>query len=248
LIAALLLPLALLAQGCGHPAPITPAPEPRRTPDAGARRSSSPIWSEHFDHALSWGSPSGQTAREIASVYSLGGDATARFLHARHDARLQTPKRTPAIHYGYALSPAPPLDHVGKLRWRWRVLQHPAPNADAWLDVAASLYVIVRQPGLLRAGAGFKLGWLQTHGPQGARQRGIEQVELRADPAGPAWKQEEVDLCALYRRFYGPCEGEHLDYVGVLTDADGTESIAEADYADFELSCSITTGSACSAR
>jgi hypothetical protein len=184
---------------------------------------------------LTWLSPSGQSADEIASVYSIGSDATGRFLHARHDARPDTPKRTGAIHLGKALSPAPPLESVGRLRWRWRVVQHPAPGKDPWLDLAASLYVIVRQPSVFHGGTGFKFGWLSSHGPNGARQRGITPVELRVDPAGPEWKQEEVDVCSLYRRYFGPCEGEHLDYVGVLTDADGTESIAEADYADFAL-------------
>ena len=66
-------------------------------------------------------------------------------------------------------------------------------------------------------------------------QHGILELPLRHDPASPEWRQENVDLCALYRKAFGPCEGEHVLYVGVVTDADGTHSIAEADYDDFEL-------------
>ncbi len=65
---------------------------------------------------------------------------------------------------------------------------------------------------------------------------GLLQIPLRHDPAGQEWHEESVaDLCALYRRAFGPCEGEHVLYVGVMTDADGTHSVAEADYDDFEL-------------
>ena len=49
------------------------------------------------------------------------------------------------------------------------------------------------------------------------------------------WQSEEVDLCAVYREAYGPCEGQHILYIGVVTDADGTKTIAGGDYADFEL-------------
>ena len=34
---------------------------------------------------------------------------------------------------------------------------------------------------------------------------------------------------------YGPCEGPHILYIGVVTDADGTKSIASGSYAGFEL-------------
>jgi hypothetical protein len=118
------------------------------------------------------------------------------------------------------------------------VTRHPslAPAQDAWVDVAAGIYVVIREPGALHGARGFKFGWLSKPSSVGERQRGLVEESVRTDPAGPDWKSESVDLCALYQREYAlPCHGEHVLYIGVTTDADGSRSTAEADYADFEL-------------
>ena len=87
----------------------------------------------------------------------------------------------------------------------------------------------------MRGARGFKFGWAAKPAPAGTHQVGLLQIELRHDAASVVWRQASVDLCALYRREYGPCEGEFVRYVGVTTDADGTKSVAEGDYADFEI-------------
>ena len=191
-------------------------------------------WSEGFRARPAWGDPSGHGQEELARVYSVQRDGDASWLHARHDAQSG---KTPAMHFGRALAnDGIALDKVKALRWRWRVLQHPRAEGDAWLDLAASVYVVFEKPGLFSGGKGFKLGWLAKPGPKGTHQRGLLQVPLRADPAGPTWQSESVDLCALYRAEYGgSCAGQKVLYVGVVTDADGTKSVAEADYDDFEL-------------
>jgi hypothetical protein len=97
------------------------------------------------------------------------------------------------------------------------------------------VYVISRQPSLLSGGRGVKLGWVSAPAATGTRQRGIVQVPLRSDAAGPAWRSERVDLCALWEANFGSCAGERVRYVGVVTDADGTHSLAEAEYDDFLL-------------
>jgi hypothetical protein len=101
--------------------------------------------------------------------------------------------------------------------------------------MAASIYVVTKAPSLFSKGKGFKFGWLAKPGPSQTYQRGLLQVPQRSDPAGPQWRTEEVDICALYRRTYGPCEDAQIIYIGVLTDADGVKSKAEGDYAAFEL-------------
>ncbi|RLB52421.1 MAG: hypothetical protein DRI90_22145 [Deltaproteobacteria bacterium] len=113
--------------------------------------------------------------------------------------------------------------------------QHPTVTDDPWLDVAASVYVMMQPPGLIRGGKGFKFGWLAKPGPEGTAQRGMLQIELRHDAAGPQWHTETVDLCELYRHAYGDPSEERLLYIGVVTDADNTQSVAAADYADFRL-------------
>ena len=196
--------------------------------------SSAPLWQERFDHdPLGWVDPSRHGARELARVYSVEKAGERCFLHARHDVTTSDP--APAMQYGRTFQRnQAPLDRVSALRWKWRVLQHPAVTRDPWLDVAASVYVVIKVPTVL-PGKGFRFGWLAKPGRSGTKQRGLLQVGLRTDAAGREWRSESVDLCALYRRQFGPCEGQHVLYVGVVTDADGTKSLAEADYADFEL-------------
>ncbi|HEY2517797.1 MAG TPA: hypothetical protein VGI39_43305 [Polyangiaceae bacterium] len=192
------------------------------------------LWHEGFERTpLDLVDPFHHDAALVARVYSVEPEGGDGFLHALHD---DTAAHTPAVHLGKVFGPdGPPLDRVAALRWRWRVLRHPSIKGDPWEDVAASLYVVVSAPTMLRAGRGFKLGWLAAPGRDDTRQHGLLQVPLLSAPSGPEWRSARVDLCALYRRSYGRCEGEHVEYVGVTTDADGTRSIASADYDDLEL-------------
>lgn len=191
-------------------------------------------WSEPFRAPLDWASPRQSTA-QIRQVYGVRQEQGVDFLHAVHDAVPSEGKTIPpAVHYGRAFrSPELRLADACNLSWRWRVPRHPTVGADAWQDVAASVYVVTRTPSLLSGGRGFKFGWLSKPGAVGTKQRGIVQIELRHDAASSAWKAEQVDLCDLYRTHYGAVGDERLLYVGVVTDADNTKSVAEADYADF---------------
>jgi hypothetical protein len=193
-------------------------------------------WTERFARpTLTWVDPERRfSSSQIARLYTVQHDKGFSFLHARHDMTMPSPSR--AIHYGMAWQQYPiPLDKVRSLTWRWRAIQHPSVTDDPWIDMAASIYVIMRPPAFLRGGRGFKFGWAAKPAPAGTHQAGLLQIELRHDPASPAWQKESVDLCALYRKEYGPCEDVFVRYVGVTTDADGTKSVAEADYADFEI-------------
>lgn len=193
------------------------------------------LWSEDFDsQALDWTDPLRHGPDQIARIFSLGREGSQRFLHARYDGTASN--RPKAIDYGRVFGDGSArLDQVRALRWRWRALRQPAVTDDPWLDMAASVYVVMRAPSLFSGGRGFKFGWLARPGPTGTHQRGLLQIPLRADAPGPAWQTESVDLCALFRQEYGPCEGERVLYVGVVTDGDNTKSLAEADYASFEL-------------
>ncbi len=204
--------------------------------EAVANGGSSARWSESFAGALDWGSPR-QTPAQISAVYSQRTENGVGFLHAFHDATPADNKSiVPAVHYGH---PFPQktlrLADSCELSWKWRVLKHPSIGDDAWKDAAASVYVVTRQPGLLGGGRGFKFGWLAKSGAVGKKQHGFLQVERRNDGAGPEWKTERVNLCELYTKEFGAIGDEKLLYVGVMTDADGTKSVAEADYANFAL-------------
>ncbi|WP_394822572.1 hypothetical protein [Pendulispora albinea] len=201
-----------------------PAPAPRRV-----------FWQEQFTkRPLPWLDPFDHDRDTLARVYSLRTEGAFNYLHAHYDGASKD--RPPAMHYGQPFQQGPaPLDQVASLEWKWRVTRHPAAKSDAWEDCAAGIYVIIKQPSMIVGGRGFKFGWLAKPGPTGTHQHGLLQVPLRSDPAGPEWRQESVDLCALYRREYGACEGQKVLYVGVVTDGDGTKTLAEADYANFTL-------------
>jgi hypothetical protein len=197
-----------------------------------ARGGANVLWSEFFRGPLDWRDPEDHSAALRARVYSVEQEAGTSFLRAHHDA---TSKGAPAaIHFGKAFDGIP-LQKVRLIRWRWRARTQPLVQSDPWQDMAASIYVVTKAPGFLRKGRGFKFGWLAKPGPSQTYQRGLLQVPLRSDPPSPQWQSEQVDLCALYRRTFGPCEDEQIIYIGVVTDADGTKSVAEGDYADFEV-------------
>jgi hypothetical protein len=226
----LLLPIAVVALGCGNdPPPRAPVDVDPDKPEI--------LWEERFDRAApdTWVSPSRASDEVIAQVYTVTSADGERFLHAEHNAR--APAHPPAVHWGREWRDAPiPLSSACSLSWRWRVTEHPNVRENPWADVAVSVYVVMSQPGLFSSGKGFKFGWLKKAGPSGTKQRGLIQIALRTDAASDAWHREQVDLCRLYAQHYGNPDEEKLVYVGVVSDADDTDSIAKGDYDDFVLS------------
>jgi hypothetical protein len=206
-----------------------------RVPSASADGATSALlWAEHFSGAVDWADPERHNQADLARVYSIRREGPLSFLHANHNFTEPSPPR--AMHYGKAFADrAVPLERVTSFRWRWRARVHPPVTDDPWLDLAAGIYVVMKPPSLFSRGRGFKFGWLAKPGPTGTYQHGFLQVSMRSEPASDKWRSESVNLCELYRRTFGPCEGEQVLYVGVTTDADGTRSIAEGDYADFEI-------------
>jgi hypothetical protein len=218
---------------------LLPAVAPSRVLGATPASSSGPapstvLWSEHFSGPVDWTDPESHRSSELNRVYAIMREGSLGYLHARHDCTAPSPPK--AMHYGKVFGDhAIPLDKVTTLRWRWRAKVQPPVTGDPWLDMAAGIYVVMKTPSLFSRGRGFKFGWLAKPGPTGTYQRGILQVPLRSDPPSDKWSAESVNLCELYRHAFGPCEGEQVLYIGVTTDSDGTRSVAEGDYADFEL-------------
>jgi hypothetical protein len=232
----LLLPVVgatwLAALDVGGSDVVTPTPSPSSSAAVSTRGKSNVLWSENFRNALAWRDPQEHATRVVGLVYSIQTEGGASFLRAHHDATSR--RGPPAVHLGKAFDGLA-LRDVGLLKWRWRARIQPGIKDDAWEDMAAAIYVVIKTPTLLRKGRGFKFGWLARSGPSQTFQRGLLQVPLRSDPPSLEWRTEEVDVCALYRRTFGPCEDEQIIYIGVLTDADGSKSIASGDYADFEI-------------
>ena len=172
-----------------------------------------------------WVDPFGNPAAKLARVYSVVHEPAQSFLHARYDGTAAP--RLPAMHYGKAFERGPvPLSQVRALRWQWRALQHPNIGKDAWVDCAASIYVIIRQPSLFHGGRGFKFGWLASHGAAGTSkwQHGIVQIEQRSEPATQGVALRERRSLRLYKQGVQRAlrRGEGPLHSGVMTDGDNT--------------------------
>ena len=139
------------------------------------------------------------------------------------------------------LTPLPidPRDVV--LRWRWRVLRHPAgadPEVRSRDDRAAGILVIVRRsriPGRTRA---LLYQWSParpagewSHSPDGRR---VPTLVLRNAPADSAWREETRDLGADLLQAFGGVP-ETIAAIGVICDADNTGDRASAEFGPIQV-------------
>jgi hypothetical protein len=162
-------------------------------------------------------------------VYRVAEENGNRFLHAHAD------KQEVQIGLSHAFEPKKfPL-----LRWRWRVAQLPAgadERAVKTNDSAAGVYVVFDNRIMPRA---IKYVWSATL-PVGTRIASpvywrAKVVVLESGPAGTdEWRQETVNFYQDYKDLFEAEPGE-VQGIGLLTDANTTESVAEADYDDFTL-------------
>ena len=125
-----------------------------------------------------------------------------------------------------------------KLRWRWRV--HDLPEGsdetdDDKNDSAAAVRLIIGKSSLNPlAGKSLKYIWSETL-PKGTVISSSRQhmIVLRSgtDDLGK-WIWEEVNAYQDYRRLFGG-DPRPVDYLGLLTDSNNTETVVEADYDDI---------------
>jgi hypothetical protein len=166
------------------------------------------------------------TARVVYQVAEEGGN---HFLHARSD------KQDVQIGLSRVFQPKEfPL-----LRWRWRVDQLPSggnERAAKTNDSAAAVYLIFDSRIIPRV---IKYVWsatlpVGTHIDSPVYWRAKVAV-LRSGASGlREWRQETVNFYQDYKDLFGAEPGE-VQGIAILTDADATASVAEADYDDFAL-------------
>lgn len=185
---------------------------------------------------LGWGAD-GSAAREWrerryrgSTEYRVVGEGDAATLRAEARDR------------NSAMLTALPIDPRGVvLRWRWRVLEHPAdadPEVRARDDRAAGVMVIVRRsllPGRTRA---LLYQWTPvrpvgewSHSPY---SRQVASVVLRDAPADSVWREETRDLEADLRRAFGSLP-ERIVALGVICDADNTGGRAAAEFGPIQV-------------
>ena len=125
-----------------------------------------------------------------------------------------------------------------KLRWRWRVHDLPEGSDETdgdKNDSAAAVRLIIGKSSLNPlAGKALKYIWSATL-PKGTVISSSRQhvIVLRSgtDDLGK-WVWEEVNAYQDYRRLFGG-DPRPVDYLGLLTDSNNTETVVAADYDDI---------------
>jgi Protein of unknown function (DUF3047) len=169
-------------------------------------------------------------SEEVARVvYQVAEENGNRFLHAHAE------KQDEQIGISRSFQPK----EFPVLQWRWRAKQLPAggnEQATNTNDSAAGVYVVFDNTVLPRA---IKYVWSSTL-PVGTRftspvYRRSRTVVLQSGPGQVnEWKLEMVNFYSDYKELFGEEPGE-VQGIAILTDSDGTKSVAEADYDDFTL-------------
>lgn len=224
--------IAALSVACtpASPPAVAPAPAPRAAAPTQAATSATRL------DVHGWR----VVERESGPVdyYRVVDDRELPFIRAEY----VPPYRTTVL--GYQLDDTT-RDKARRLKWKWRAVRLPnggdecAPGKE---DSAAVIYVTWRRG--LRYYT-LKYVWSAV-GRVGAvcdskRNPFVAQdtVILESGSAGGAWKSEEVDLHAEFRKHFadGDPDQEVPGFlgVGIMTDGDQTQSPSAADYAAFEV-------------
>lgn len=148
-----------------------------------------------------------------------------------------------AAHAGLVRRLELPRPSYARLRWRWKVkaplADGPAERSRKGDDYAARVFVIFETSLVPLRTRAINYVWAAREpagslypSPYSAK---VGMFVLRSGPSGAgAWQNEERDLLADYRAFFGE-PATRISGVAVLVDTDNTGSSAEAWFADLNL-------------
>lgn len=125
------------------------------------------------------------------------------------------------------------------LRFRWRAHRLPVgANEKVKNDSAAGVYVLFERRGIQIVPHALKYVWSAglPVGDAVRTGRGSNQIivlQSGEDRLGE-WTEHTVNVCRDYAVHFGKSPPD-VGAIGVLTDANATDSIAEADYDDFAI-------------
>jgi len=166
---------------------------------------------------------------EAVKIYRIEEAEGNRFLHAHAETK------SVQIGLAHAFAPMP----LPRLRWRWRVRQLPLGGDERraeTFDSAAGVYVLFDSRIAPRV---LKYVWSTTV-PTGACLQNpfywrAKTIVLQSGPnALGEWREETVNF---YRDYQDLFDGKPDEVLGIalMTSADSTKSVAQADYDDFAL-------------
>lgn len=132
------------------------------------------------------------------------------------------------------------IDEYPYIEWTWRAQQLPeGGNEDKSYanDAGASLYVIWESSFVMRV-KGIKFTWSSTLPPGShiSKRMGHDHVHVMnsgTDKLGQ-WQTHRVNIKNLFMKYFGKSESEKPVAIAILSDADATESVAQADYANVK--------------
>ena len=141
--------------------------------------------------------------------------------------------------------PIPSNTQLSELRWRWRVLHHPA-GANTTLkrfdDRAAAVFVLVHRSILPWRTRGLLYQW--ANGSECGRwtpspyAHGIKVITLENAPADRVWRTERRNLREDLRAAFEAVPA-NIEAIGVLCDADDTGDRAIADFGSLRLLATV---------
>ena len=127
------------------------------------------------------------------------------------------------------------------LRWRWRVLRHPAganTSVKGLDDRAAAVFVLVHRSIFPGRSRGLLYQWAngrdRGHWTRSPYEPGIKVITLENAPADSGWRSEQRDLREDLRVAFGAVPTK-VEAVGILCDADDTGGHAIADFGPLEI-------------
>jgi len=173
------------------------------------------------------------------NYYTVIEQTEGAILHARYRPRLDS------VILGMEM-PESLRSKVKRLRWRWRVGVFPEHGNDCQKgtgDSAASVFVTFKR-GLKYYT--LKYAW-SSEGVKGTvcderRSMFYERDTILLESGGPTnvWVEESIDPRADFLRHFEPTASlsdvPDLVWIGVMTDGDQTNSLADADYGFFVVS------------
>jgi hypothetical protein len=129
------------------------------------------------------------------------------------------------------------------LSWRWRVFTLPAggtENVRSRSDSGGGVYVIFH--GTMRLNRIIKYVWSATlkkgcvtESPFNSRTKIVVLESANSDNNIGTWIDEKVNILEDYKKNFN-APPVLVDAIAIMTDADNTKSVAEADYDDFWIS------------
>ncbi len=167
---------------------------------------------------------------EAAKVYSVQAEGEKKFLHA--DAR--------GLSVQISYEKKWDLSEYPMLRWQWRAVTFPEGSDERIKkgnDSVLGLYVVLSGLPFVKS---IKYIWSDTQ-PVGAAfdspfSSGSKMIVIRSGRAqAGTWLTEERDVLSDYERFFGKKKNPNAIGIGILTDADNTNSRAVGDYGEIAI-------------